>query len=75
MRIAFIGHGKVGGALAGQLTRAGHDVVIADTRRDGAEAMGAGSDGGPAVLPAGDAIRDAAVVFLATPFPVTAALL
>lgn len=72
MRIAFMGHGKVGGALATNLTRAGHDVVIADTGRGGPE------PGEPAagmkVVPAAEAIAGAEVVFLATPFSVSEAL-
>lgn len=76
MRIAFMGYGKVGGALGRNLVRAGHDVVIADTGRSRrSDATAGGTGAAPAVLPVAAAIRDAAAVFLATPFPVTAALL
>lgn len=74
MRIAFIGHGKVGGALAANLVRAGHDVVIADTGR-GVSADDSGASRGPSVQPASEAIRGAQVVFLTTPFNVTEAIL
>lgn len=74
MRIAFIGHGKVGGALAASLARTGHDVVIADTGR-GVSADDSGASPGPSVQPASEAIRGAQVVFLTTPFNVTEAIL
>jgi predicted dinucleotide-binding enzyme len=32
MKIAFIGAGRVGAALAGRLVQSGHDVVLAQTR-------------------------------------------
>lgn len=69
MKIAFIGSGQVGGALADQLQRAGHDVTIAS--RPGAPApTGRTLERNPAV-PFDDAkraIESADVVFLATPF-------
>ena len=69
MRIACIGTGKVGGALAGQLARVGHDVVLAarDVASDSVRAALAKSDALRA-LPVAEAVADADVVFLATPF-------
>jgi hypothetical protein len=76
MKLAFIGVGKVGAPLAARLAEAGHDVVL-----------GASSDGSASVAaalarsarltarPVADAVRDAEVVFLATPFSATEAVL
>jgi predicted dinucleotide-binding enzyme len=69
MRIAFIGYGNVGGPLADQLQRLGHEVWLA--------AEDAGSEGvrkalarNPhlAVASPANAVTAAEVVFLATPF-------
>jgi predicted dinucleotide-binding enzyme len=76
MRIAFIGHGNVGGALAVQLQRRGHDVTLAarDARSRGLEALLARS---PAlrVAPPADAVRGAELVVLAVPFQATTEVL
>jgi predicted dinucleotide-binding enzyme len=72
MKIAVIGHGQVGGALAVRLLRLGHDVVV------GARDAGSGSlarlvEEAPGIRVAtlAEAAREAAVVVLATPFPAT----
>jgi len=69
MRIAFLGYGNVGSALANRLQRLGHEVTLAarDPQSEGlAKALaknGALKVGEPAT-----AVRSAEVVFLATPF-------
>jgi hypothetical protein len=69
MKIAFLGHGHVGGALADRMLKLGHDVVIAarDPRSDSVQHLLTKS---PALRTAApiDAVRDAEVVMLATPF-------
>jgi hypothetical protein len=72
MRIAVIGHGQVGGALAAAFLAAGHEVVLAvnPARPGGAEEA---RDEDPrlaaaAVADAGDAVRGADLVVLAVPF-------
>lgn len=76
MRIAFIGHGQVGGALAGRLQRLGHEVVIA-ARDAGSERLRRLLAKTPALAtaPPLDAVRRAEVVVLATPFQAAAAAL
>lgn len=68
MKIAIIGAGNVGRALAGSSTRGGHAVTIADRdpqeARDAAQAVGARAAASNA-----EAIRDADAVILAIPFP------
>lgn len=76
MKIAFIGAGKVGAPLAVHLADAGHQVVLATS-----------SDGSPSVVaalarsarvtsrPLLEAVRDADIVFLATPFQAVDAVL
>jgi predicted dinucleotide-binding enzyme len=68
-RIAFIGHGRVGGTLAGQARRAGYPVTIAhagtpSASLDAALAHNPGID----VAPPERAVADAGIVVLATPF-------
>lgn len=69
MKIAFIGAGKVGAPLAARLAEAGHDVVLAETK-DGSSSIAAALARSKrlASRPVGDAVREAEVVFLATPF-------
>lgn len=69
MTIAFIGHGNVGAPLADHTQRAGHRVIVA-ARDASAESVRALLQRNPAleVLPAGQAVAAAEVVFLATPF-------
>jgi hypothetical protein len=69
MNIAFIGIGNVGGALAGNLVKAGHTVTVAarDLASESVKNALAKSPGLTAAEPAA-ALRDAEVVFLATPY-------
>ncbi len=53
MRIGFIGTGNIGAPIAGQLLRAGHDLVVHDRRPDAAKgliAAGAGWGDSPTAL-------------------------
>ena len=67
MKVAIIGAGNVGKALATSLTRAGHDVTLAahspETARAAAREIGAGS-----AKDAASAVKDARVVILAVPY-------
>jgi 8-hydroxy-5-deazaflavin:NADPH oxidoreductase len=69
MRIAFIGHGNVGGALANRLQRLGYSVTLG-ARDAGSEklkkALSKNADLKTTALK--DAVKDAEVIFLATPF-------
>jgi predicted dinucleotide-binding enzyme len=67
MRIAVIGVGNVGGALASALTQAGHDIVVATSDAEKAAEAAAGLKCEPASSPA-EASRDADAVILAIPF-------
>src|SRR5262250_2798005 len=66
MRIAIIGAGQVGGALASAWIRAGHDVALGvrDPRKEHALPAGVAPD---AVLPIGDAIAGVEIVVVAIP--------
>jgi predicted dinucleotide-binding enzyme len=83
MKIAFIGYGQVGGALADHLQRAGHTVALAAANPASESVSKAlARNPGLGMAPPQDAVRMADVVFLATPFqaneqalqPVTAQL-
>lgn len=69
MKIAFIGAGNVGAALALHLAEAGHDVVLASTK-EGSSSLDAALARSPKLRAAAlaQAVGDAEVVFLATPF-------
>jgi predicted dinucleotide-binding enzyme len=69
MKIAFIGYGNVGGALADQFQRLGHDVALAadDTSSESLKTA-LGRNAALKSAPTRDAVRGADVVFLATPF-------
>lgn len=68
-RIAFIGHGRVGGTLADQMQRAGHAVTIAHAGAPSASLAAAiARNPGLAVAPPERAVEDAGIVVLATPF-------
>jgi predicted dinucleotide-binding enzyme len=73
MNITFIGIGNVGGALAGNLVKAGHTVTIAarDTNSDSVKNALTAHPGLRALAPA-EAIAAADVVFLATPYAANA---
>ena len=67
MKVAIIGAGNVGKALATSITRAGHEVTMSastpESARQAADAVGVNAAGNNA-----DATRDAEVVILAVPF-------
>lgn len=69
MNIAFIGYGNVGLPLADHLQRLGHTVTLA-ARDPGSDAVRKARARNPALraLPPEQAVREAEVVFLATPF-------
>lgn len=67
MKVAIIGAGNVGKALAGSITRAGHDVTIASKHPENASAAAGELGATPAGSPA-EAVTDADVVILAVPF-------
>ncbi|MFL1802956.1 prephenate dehydrogenase/arogenate dehydrogenase family protein, partial [Plesiomonas shigelloides] len=69
MKIAFIGYGKVGAPLADQLQRLGYDVTLAakDPNSDNVKnALAKNSN--LAIEEPSVAVKDADIVFLATPF-------
>jgi 3-hydroxyisobutyrate dehydrogenase-like beta-hydroxyacid dehydrogenase len=66
MRIAVIGAGNVGGALAAAATAAGHQVTLAATHPEHAEKVAEQTNATAARTPA-EAARDADVVVLAVP--------
>jgi predicted dinucleotide-binding enzyme len=69
MKIAFIGAGRVGAALAHRLADAGPDVTLAEAR-DGSASVAAAVAKNPKLgaRPLGEALAGAEIVFLATPF-------
>lgn len=67
MQIAVIGVGKIGGAIAGHMSRAGHEVKVASSRGPEALADRAAELGATAAT-VEDAVRDADLVFLAVPY-------
>lgn len=69
MKIAFIGCGNVGGALANHLQRAGHEVTLAKSG-EGSDSIAKAVERNPAFRVAApkEAVAGADVVFLATPF-------
>lgn len=69
MKIAFIGAGQVGAPLAAHLAEAGHAVVLAESK-EGSATLAAARRRSPRLssAPAADAVGEAEVVFLATPF-------
>lgn len=76
MKLAFIGIGKVGFALANNLQQKGHQVIIAHDDVN-SESVTRAQEKNPAfsALPLQPAIDQAEVIFLATPFKITEALL
>lgn len=73
MNIAFLGIGNVGSALADNLVKAGHNVVIA-ARNLKSESVKAALALNPKLssLPVNEALAKAEVVFLATPYQANA---
>src|SRR5437660_5664724 len=66
MKVAIIGSGNVGKALAGSATRAGHEVTIASRHHEKAEEAARATNAQPATSPK-DAVKDAELVVLAVP--------
>lgn len=69
MKIAVIGAGMVGSAVARGVARAGHSVVITDRDHDEARQV-AEAVGGTTAASNADAVREADLVVLAVPFGV-----
>lgn len=72
MRVAFLGYGNVGAAIAGAVAGVGHDVVLA-TNADRPDSAAAAITAHPAladaeIAPAADAVAGADLVVLALPF-------
>jgi predicted dinucleotide-binding enzyme len=69
MKIAFVGHGQVGAPLADHLQRAGHQVTLAARDPGSASVQDALARNANLQVAAPKlAVRDADVVFLATPY-------
>jgi len=69
MKIAFVGHGQVGAPLADHLQRAGHEVTLAARDPGSASVRDALARNANLHVAAPKlAVRDADVVFLATPY-------
>ena len=68
MKIAILGAGDVGSALAARLTGAGHHVTLSGSRPDSPRLLRAAAASGADVAGAADAVSTAEVVFLAVPF-------
>lgn len=76
MKIAFIGSGNVGAALADQLQRKGHDVTLGESRPGAESARKAvARNTGLKIGPLRDAVASAEVVFLAVPYAANAEIL
>jgi len=76
MNITFIGAGQVGGALAARLAEAGHHVVLAENKEGSATLTAALQRSSRLTsAPIEEAVRDAELVFLATPFGATTSVL
>lgn len=76
MKLAFIGAGRVGAALAVRLAEAGHEVVLGEPQ-GGSETVAAALSRSSRLSsrPTEDAVRTADATFLATPFPAVDAVL
>lgn len=70
MKIAFIGSGNVGAALAVRLAEAGHEAVLAESK-EGSASVAAALARSPrlSARPLAEAVGEAEIVFLATPQP------
>lgn len=76
MKIAFLGYGNVGAALANQLQRLGHEVTLAVTNPDSEKLKKALEKNAKLKTASpGDAVASAELVFLATPFQANAEVL
>jgi predicted dinucleotide-binding enzyme len=67
MHVAIVGAGRIGGNIATQLARRGHDVTVSSSREPSALEAVAAEMGARAVA-AGDAAADADVVVLSVPW-------
>ena len=67
MKVAIIGAGNVGKALATSITRAGHEVTLSASSPESAREAAAEVGAQPAATNT-DAVKDAEVVILAVPF-------
>ena len=67
MKVAIIGAGNVGKALATSITRAGHEVTLSASSPESAQEAAA-QVGAQSAATNTDAVRDAEVVILAVPF-------
>jgi len=74
MKIAIIGAGNVGRALAGSFVRAGHHVTVSSAHAENARLV-AEQTGGEAAASNQAAAADADVVVLAVPYPTIVAVL
>ena len=68
MKIAILGAGNVGSALAGRLVTTGHDVSLAASRSDSPRLLEAAAATGARATTAGAAASAADLVVLAVPF-------
>jgi 8-hydroxy-5-deazaflavin:NADPH oxidoreductase len=73
MRIAILGAGNVGGALAAAAVRAGHSVVVAASTPQSARDAAAGA-GAEAAVDNAEAVRGAEIVVLAVPHSAVAGI-
>jgi NADPH-dependent F420 reductase len=73
MRIAILGAGNVGGALAAAAVRAGHSVVVAASKPQSARDAAAGA-GAEAAVHNAEAVRGAEIVVLAVPHSAVAGI-
>ena len=76
MKIAFIGSGNVGAALAIRLAEAGHEACLAESKEGSASVAAAlARSSRLTARPIADAVREAEVVVLATPYQANEAIL
>lgn len=76
MKIAFIGSGNVGAALAVRLAEAGHEAVLAESKEGSASVAAAlARSSRLTARPLVEAVSDAEIVVLATPFPANEGIL
>ncbi len=76
MKLAFIGVGKVGFALANNLQQKGHQVIIAHDDTDSESVVSAQQKNSAfTALPVQKAIEEAEIIFLATPFRASESIL
>jgi predicted dinucleotide-binding enzyme len=69
MKIAFIGIGNVGFALADNLQKKGHEIIVASDNAESKSVQKAlGNNTAFSVASVQNAVEEAEIVFLATPF-------